>query len=165
MQSTSAQWEVSHCLKNPCQCQWINDGPAKTCSRYSPNLHTNEIFEFTQLKTKTAGENAGVWVWSLWMKPLSRGRWKLWICFDLHWIYFSWPVRNISDSSDMQWWLALHIVSIKPAAVCSYRSVFCQSWCITHTVWVCESDFHQMYFSVRAALATWWSLTIMQNQN
>lgn len=45
-------------FENPCQCQWINDGPAKTCSRYSPNLHINEIFEFTELKTKTAGENA-----------------------------------------------------------------------------------------------------------
>lgn len=62
LQSTSALREVSHCIKNPCQRQWINDGLTKTCSS-SCSICTL----MKPLKWLNLLEESELWVWS-WLR-------------------------------------------------------------------------------------------------
>lgn len=51
LQLTSALREVSHCIKNPCQCQWINDGLTKTAPAPAQSAHF-ETFKMSEVIRK-----------------------------------------------------------------------------------------------------------------
>lgn len=73
LQSTSALREVSHCIKNPCQRQWINDGLTKTCCS-SCSICTL----MKPLKWLNLLEESELWVWSWLQQRFLFRRFGLW---------------------------------------------------------------------------------------
>lgn len=151
--STSAQWEVSHCLKNP--CQWINDGLMKTCSRYSFNVSNNEISEIIQLERKKLQggkkmqESEFESCWDGGLNPSHSGRNTRGCraqldCLGsgLHSSFVETCFSGLSGTSRWQQRLGLHIVSVKPLLYI-YIRVLCLSWTRyvqNRSLWVTAED-------------------------